>query len=356
MKKFVVNGITLSYQKQISGIQRVCRELLLRLDTLLSEEPELEVEYLYADDAENAVVKLEEFKNIKPVAIHAGGKRKMLMQLREIPKYIKKNHAVAVGLTCDPLRSKGSIAFIHDLRPVVFKGTDSFLYRLKYKLFLHYVKKYAKKIVTVSDWQKERIDEYFKHKKSDALVTIYNGWEHISDLHSDLDVFKKYENLKAGEFYYSLGSIAPNKNVKWIFEVARRNPQSTFAVAGQLHIQDQGYELGAQPENLIMLGYVSDEENKALMQKCKAFLFPSLYEGFGIPPLEALACGAPIMISNATCLPEIYEDSARYFDPTDYEVDLDKLLQSPVESPEKILRKCSWDRAAEQLLALMKSY
>ena len=92
----------------------------------------------------------------------------------------------------------------------------------------------------------------------------------------------------------------------------------------------------------------SDGESKALMKNCKAFIFPSVYEGFGIPPLEALLCGAKVLCSNATCLPEIYEDTVVYFDPYDYDADIDELLKKPVANPAKIFKKCSWERAAER--------
>ena len=64
------------------------------------------------------------------------------------------------------------------------------------------------------------------------------------------------------------------------------------------------------------------------MQHCRAFLHPAVFEGFGIPPLEALSQGARILLSNASCLPELYGDTAAYFDPQDYQVDLDALLHS----------------------------
>ena len=67
--------------------------------------------------------------------------------------------------------------------------------------------------------------------------------------------------------------------------------------------------------NVKLLGYVSDGQVKWLMQNCKAFIFPSYYEGFGIPPLEALSVGAKIVVGNAASLPEIYKKSAYYIDP-----------------------------------------
>lgn len=80
---------------------------------------------------------------------------------------------------------------------------------------------------------------------------------------------------------------------------------------------------------------MTDGQNKALMQNCKGFLHPAVFEGFGIPPLEALSLGAPIALARASCLPELYGDTARYFDPYDYDVDLDALFAKPAAPPDQ---------------------
>jgi glycosyltransferase involved in cell wall biosynthesis len=85
------------------------------------------------------------------------------------------------------------------------------------------------------------------------------------------------------------------------------------------------------------------------MEKCRAFLMPSYYEGFGIPPLEALSCGAEIIISNAASLPEIYGNTAHYIDPFNTNIDLEELLKEPVEDPGEILKKYTYDTAAKQV-------
>ena len=91
-------------------------------------------------------------------------------------------------------------------------------------------------------------------------------------------------------------------------------------------------------------------------RSCPLFLHPAVFEGFGIPPLEALALGAPIALAKASCLPELYGDTARYFDPYDYEVDLDALAARPVAPPDKVLAKYSWDKTAAFWLEEIKKY
>ena len=90
------------------------------------------------------------------------------------------------------------------------------------------------------------------------------------------------------------------------------------------------------------------------MQQCKAFIHPAIYEGFGIPPLEAMSCGASVIVSTATCLPEIYGKSAHYIDPLNYDVDLDALLAEPVAAREDVLGKFDWQREGEKLLELLR--
>lgn len=86
---------------------------------------------------------------------------------------------------------------------------------------------------------------------------------------------------------------------------------------------------------------------KALMKNCKAFIHPAKYEGFGITPMEAMSVGAPIIISNAACLPEIYGNSAHYIDPDVSDVDLNFILSEKVEPSENVLDNYSWRKSAE---------
>ena len=98
-------------------------------------------------------------------------------------------------------------------------------------------------------------------------------------------------------------------------EVAKRNPNYVFAIAGgkDLEIWNDNVEIRGI-DNLLFLGYVTDEESRALSEKCLAFLHPSKYEGFGIPPLEAMMCGCPAIVSDIEVFHEVYGDSVEYCD------------------------------------------
>jgi glycosyltransferase involved in cell wall biosynthesis len=115
----------------------------------------------------------------------------------------------------------------------------------------------------------------------------------------------------------------PHKNHERLFAafalVRRERPELRLVLTG-------GGEAGARPEGVETRGHVAFTELVALMQRAAALVFPSLYEGFGLPPLEAMACGCPVASSNAAALPETVGDAARLFDPHDPRAIADAVL------------------------------
>ena len=255
------------------------------------------------------------------------------------------------------LMTRDSTVVLHDIRPLVM-DTDRGFFRFKFWVHCLSTKWFAREVYTVSDDQRHLISDKLGIPL-DKIGITYNGWEHMNAVEPDESVFEKLPDVKKGEYFYALGSLAKHKNYKWIREVARRNPDKTFVVAGGADLAAFGKDEADAAQNtgnVFYPGYVTDGENKALMQHCKAFLHPAVFEGFGIPPLEALSQGAPILLSNASCLPELYGDCARYFAPQDYDVDLDALLAEPVSKPDKLLEKYSWDKTAAFWLEQIKRY
>jgi glycosyltransferase involved in cell wall biosynthesis len=223
--------------------------------------------------------------------------------------------------------------------------------RWQYRL----IAKRAKKIGTVSYFSKNQIAQTY-HINPDRITVIYSSWNHFLKIKADYSVFDIYPVLLENEFYFSLGSLSKRKNIRWIIEYAAKNPDSYFAISGTSlpTTQIKGLDNNAGLKNILLLGYLDDPKVRALMEKCRAFILPSYYEGFGLTPVEALSCGAPVIVSKAASLPEIFGNTAHYIDPFNTDVDLNVLLKEPVENPEKILKKYSYDAAAEQVYELIR--
>lgn len=347
MKPIVINGTVLC--DPITGIPRYVYEIVTRLDALL-EGSGLDVRIAYRDDGRP--LHLPPMKNIRVVPLKAV---KYFYNMAVLPRYLHKNRAFYLGLASDVTLQKDSVVVLHDIRPLVM-DTDRGMFRFKFWIHCLSIKWFARRVYTVSYDQRELISSRLGIPK-DRIGVTYNGWEHMQRTEADESIFDKLPGVKKGEYFYALGSLAKHKNYKWIREVARRNPDKTFVVAGGKDLRAFGDDAEARDtHNIFYPGYVQDGENKALMQHCKAFLHPAVFEGFGIPPLEALSQGAPILLSNASCLPELYGGTARYFDPYDYDVDLDGLLAQPAERPDAVLKTYSWDRTAAYWLEEIKKY
>ena len=347
MRPIVINGTVLC--DKITGIPRYVYEVVTRLDPLL-EGTGLDVRIAYRDNGRP--IHLPELKNIQVVPLKAV---RYCYNMFVLPRYLRRTGAFFVGFASDMLMRHDSAVVLHDIRPLVM-DTDRGLFRFKFWVHCLSTKWFARQVFTVSEDQRRLISRKLGIPL-DKIGVTYNGWEHMRNVVPDEAIFDKLPGVTKGEYFYALGSLAKHKNFKWIREVARRNPDKTFVVAGGKDLRAFGDDAEAKDtENVFYPGYVSDGENAALMKHCKLFLHPAVFEGFGIPPLEALSLGAPIALARASCLPELYGDTARYFDPNDYDVDLDALLAQPVAPPTEVLAKYSWDKTAAFWLEQCKKY
>ncbi len=274
-----------------------------------------------------------------------------------------KNDLVHFGMTQQPILYFGNcITTIHDLTTARFTNParNRAVFKFKqmvYKLVIKRVAKKSKLIITASQYVKDDIVSFTGVAPSKIKV-IYEAADKITDKSVPIS------QLLSTSYLLYVGRPQPHKNL-WrlveAYDIARRSyPDLKLVLAGK---HDVLYEKLKQKvakkgiKGVVFTGFVSEGQLRWLYENCAGYVFPSLSEGFGLPGLEAMVHGAPVISSNATCLPEIYGQAAHYFDPLDTDdmaskiseiLDNEKMRKTLVEKGYKQASKYSWAKMAKE--------
>lgn len=344
MRHIIINGKFLS--QPVTGVQRFAREILAELDKLDSS-----AEIIVAVNKNAGSI--PEMRNIRIERV--GKLTGNLWEQISLPLFVMANKGICVNLCGIMPVLTPHIAVIHDVSFKVNKAFFSRKFSLWYRFVYALSVKRIKKIITVSEFSRDEISREYRLPK-EKITVAYDGWQHLARVRADSGVLDKF-GLREKEFYFSLSSLAPNKNFRWIAENAAKNPNVKYAVGGAINQKVFGDIFDfAVPVNVLFLGYLTDGEAKALMCGCRAFLFPTFYEGFGIPPLEALSVGAKTVVSDASCMREIFGNCVYYVNPHDSSVDLEKLILKRTEVFETVGRKYNWKKSADIVYGQIKDY
>lgn len=266
------------------------------------------------------------------------------------------------------------VMVIHDLTMLRFPFAYSWPHVLFSKCYLPFAIKKSLYAICVSNSTLNDVISFFRVKSS-SLKVIYEGFDRsvfYRPTHAEVTrCIAKYE-LPPKYFFYS-GTFSKHKNLSLAFRafsrITKNHPDVYFVLCGRkdsgdfLSLMLMAKSLGIQ-SRIKMLGYVPREDLHVLLGNSSAYLFPSLFEGFGLAPLEALAAGARVISSNAGSLPELIGESGVLIDPHDEEAWLDAMhdaISAPGEAAvwsqraQQQAAKFSWSLAVDETIELLRS-
>lgn len=271
--------------------------------------------------------------------------------------------------------SRYQVSVIHD---VVFEDQPQWVepnLRSYLQRWSRFAAKHADRVITVSDHAAGRITKVYG-LSTDRPVRIYNGiHEEAFKYPSRLDIESTQSRFQLDSPYLLyVGALEPKKGIDQLLSafaslLKRHNGSIRLVLSGShnpqvFDVMKQMEVSGLAPEQVRVLGYIPDVDRHALLAGCSSFVYPSLYEGFGLPPLEALALGKPCVIHDETSLPEVTGGEALSVDARDPEAFASALEASLFDesyrnrvsrSGPAHARKFNWDSAALEYLKLFDS-
>lgn len=229
------------------------------------------------------------------------------------------------------------VAFAHD----AFPRTHPEWYPPRKRMILDQLTAFACKksraLVTVSEYSKIELSRAYKIPVSKIFVALNGIGNEIKVLTDEELSCVDMSKFNAVSYIFSVGTIEPRKNLEGLikgFEQAKKDPRLAdvqLLIAGAKGWLDtsvgQAWEESPNKGDIQFLGYVSDVELNALMQRAKMFAITSFVEGFGIPPLEAMTVGTPVLSSNTSALPEVCGEFAFYCDPANFRFISDAMVE-----------------------------
>ncbi|NHO33034.1 glycosyltransferase family 4 protein [Acetobacter fallax] len=292
----------------------------------------------------------------------AGHLKGQLWEQIDLPWQAGSRTLINLGNTA-PLLARRQIVVLHDA--AVFAQPDgySWKFRLWYKFLQTMLCRTNARLVTVSDFSQRELARYLNVSVS-RISVIPEGGEHIRLTPPDPTILNQYD-LTNRQFVLAVGNLAPHKNLRALSALAATLHERGIPLVISGSANPSVFGAGAElPRPALYVGRVTDAQLHALYQAASCFVFPSLYEGFGLPAVEAMACGCPVVASSIPPLQEICADAALYADPEDQNAIRARVLQI-LDDPSLAMQLrehgrtratfYTWDKAAQALLALTQS-
>ena len=293
-------------------------------------------------------------------AVTVGSRSGHLWEQIELPQHTHE-HFLLNFCNSAPVFKRKQLAVLHDASVMANPSMFGFLYRSWHRRLSAQLMRRAAVLATVSKFSADELGRYFG-TRTRGIEIIYESGEHILRTAADRGVLGRLD-LVGRRYVLAVGSRTLNKNFGAVVHAAGQLSDlgvKVVAAGGSNSRVFAGAPLAS--DNLVLAGYVSDGELRALYENAECFVFPSFYEGFGLPPLEAMHCGCPTLVSDRSSIPEVCGSAALYCnpdDPADIARQLQRILTSPAlrldirDAGYERVKQFTWRRAADTLDALL---
>ena len=267
-----------------------------------------------------------------------------------------------------PFWNRRTVVTIHDLSALLHreKHRDSLARRARLRLPI--VAKLARKIITPTESVKREVCKHLRVKANKVIAIPSAARQSFRPVPAEQTVETRKRLAIEDDFLLFVGTLEPRKNLltllKALEQIVRKTslrPQLVIA-GGEGWLMDETFSFikhSGIGDRLRLTGYLGDEELCALYSSCRIFVYPSLYEGFGLPPLEAMACGAPVIAGRVAALQEVLGSAARLVDPLNVEalagsmvelIENDEARRRLASNGPKHAAKFSWAETARRTL------
>ncbi|PZW48343.1 glycosyl transferase family 1 [Humitalea rosea] len=279
----------------------------------------------------------------------------------DLPRHVRGQVLLNLGNAAPLLVGRRQAVVIHDAG--VFDTPDSYslAFRAWYRLMHAGLARRGARLVTVSQFSRGRIATRLNIDPA-RIAVMPEGGEHILRMRPDQGVLERH-GLQRGRYALAVGTRAAHKNLAALSGAAEMLATRGMSLAAAGAADPSVFRPATGGPGAVALGRVTDAELRALYENALCLVFPSRYEGFGLPPLEAMVCGCPVVASRAGAVPEVCGDAALWFDPAEPEslpqalarlIDEEGLAEACVARGHAIVPRFTWARAANCLLRLIE--
>ncbi|GBR24737.1 glycosyltransferase family 4 protein [Kozakia baliensis] len=353
MKNLFLNGRFLV--QSLSGVQRFAREVTDALAAIVPEnDPLRPVILLPPDSHETGPLTGPGLKRKK-----VGKWRGQIWEQFSLSVAARKGILLNLGNT-GPVFGGKRFVVMHDAGVFAIKDSYSFAFRWWYRLLFLLLSRSGTKLITVSNFSQRELAKYL-HIPAQRISVIQEGADHILKVQADESILQKH-SLETGRFILAVGNLAPHKNLKILNSLSSVLEKSNLKLVISGSFNNAVFNTKSElPSFATFVGRVNDAELHALYRHAAVLIFPSIYEGFGLPPVEAMTCGCPVIATDIPVLREVCGNAALFFK---NEVELkDAVLHlSQDNNLRETLKKHAfaqsknyrWKNTAQQILEIIK--